>query len=287
MTETLSVLFNLSVLIFVLSSMFGMGLSLTIKQVFEPLKKVTLVGKALAANFIFAPLLAYILARIIGLDEQIAIGLFILGVAAGAPMMAKYSQIARGDLAYTLGLMVLLQVVTIIVAPLVLPLLLEGIQVDSWGMIQSLVITMLIPLAAGLFVKARYEELAQSLNPYMTQASSITLIIQIVLGLLLGGGELLGLLGTGAILAAILFIAVALALGYFLGGPDRDTRVVTGLGTAQRNVSAAMLITVQNFAEPKVLIMVLTGAALMLVINTLVAGELGKRVETPAPVQAE
>lgn len=277
MTEVMSTLFTVSVLIFVLSSMFGLGLGLTIQQVFAPLKKVSLIAKALVASFLLTPLLAYALARIIGLDQQLAIGLFILGVSAGSPILAKFSQIAKGDLAYTLGLMVLLQVVTIIFAPLVLPLLLENIQVDSWGMLQSLITTMLIPLAAGLFVKARYEELAQSLSPYMTQASSITLMVQVVLGVLLTGGDLLGLLGTGALLAALLFITISLVLGYFLGGPDRDTRVVTGLGTAQRNISAAMLITVQNFAEPKVLVMVLAGAALMLVINPLVAGEFGKR----------
>lgn len=192
-------------------------------------------------------------------------------------MMAKYSELAKGDLAYTLGLMVLLQVVTIIFAPLVLPLLLEGVQIDAWGMLRSLVATMLIPMAAGLFVKARYENLTQSLKPYMTQASSITLMINLVLGVLLGAGDLLGLLGTGAILAAILFVVLTLVLGYFLGGPDRDTRVVTGLGTSQRNISAALLITVQNFAEPKALIMVLTGAAFMMVINSLVAAEWGKR----------
>ena len=277
MTEVLSTLFTVSVLIFVLSSMFGLGLSLTLKQVFAPLKKVSLIARALLASFILAPLLAYVLARLINLDQKLALGLFLLAVSAGSPLLAKLSQMAKGDLAYTLGLMVLLQVVTIIFAPLVLPLLLADIQIDSWGMIQSLVTTMLIPLAAGLFVKARYEELAQSLNPYMTQASSITLMIQVVLGLLLGAGDLLGLLGSGAILATLLFIGLMLIVGYFLGGPDRDTRVATGLGTAQRNISAALLITVQNFAEPKVLIMVLTGAALMLVINTLVAGEMGKR----------
>ena len=278
MTEVLSTLFTVSVLIFVLSSMFGLGLSLTLKQVFAPLKKVSLIARALLASFILAPLLAYVLARLINLDQELALGLFLLAVSAGSPLLAKLSQMAKGDLAYTLGLMVLLQVVTIIFAPLVLPLLLADIKIDSWGMIQSLVITMLIPLTAGLFVKARYEELAQSLNPYMTQASIITLMIQVVLGLLLGAGDLLGLLGSGAILAMLLFIGLMLVVGYFLGGPDRDTRVATGLGTAQRNISAAMLITVQNFAEPKVLVMVLAGAALMLVTNSLVAAEVGKRV---------
>jgi BASS family bile acid:Na+ symporter len=283
MTEALSLLFNLSVLIFVLASMFGMGLGLTLKQIFEPMRNVPLVLKALAANFILAPLLAFALAKIIGLDQQLSIGLFILGVAAGAPLLAKYAQLAEGNLAFTVGLMVLLMVATIIYAPLVLPLLMPDVQVDVWGMLQSLVLTMLIPLVIGLVVKARYEPLAESLVPYMSQASSITLMMQVVLGLLLAAGDLLGILGTGAILAALLFLVGNLILGYLLGGPGRDTRVVVGLGTAQRNVSAAMLITVQNFAEPKVLIMVLTGALLMLVINSLVASEFGKRYQAVAP----
>ena len=57
MSESLSLLFNLSVLVFVLASMFGLGLSLTLKQVLEPMRNVSLVLKALAANFILAPLL--------------------------------------------------------------------------------------------------------------------------------------------------------------------------------------------------------------------------------------
>jgi BASS family bile acid:Na+ symporter len=144
MTEVMSTLFTVSVLIFVLSSLVGLGLNLTFKQVFTPLKKVSLIAKALVASFILTPLIAYALARVINLDEQLAIGLFILGVSAGSPLLAKFSQIAKGDLAYTLGLMVPLQVVTILFAPLVLLILLEDIQVDSWGMLQSLVTTMLI-----------------------------------------------------------------------------------------------------------------------------------------------
>ena len=283
MTEALSLLFSLSVLIFVLTSMFGMGLSLTLKQVFAPMRNVSLVLRALAANFILSPLLAFALAKVIGLDQQLATGLFILGVAAGAPLLAKFAELAKGDLAFTLGLMVLLMVVTIIYAPLVLPLLMPDVQIDVWGMIRSLVLTMLLPLAAGLFIKARYESLAESLSPHMSQASSLTLMMQLVLGLFLTVGDLLGVIGTGAILAALLFLAGNMVFGWLLGGPGRDTRVVVTVGTAQRNVSAAMLIVVQNFSEPQVLLMVLTAAAVMLVGSTLVAGELGKRYQAEAP----
>ena len=282
MSETLSLLFNLLVLIFVLASMFGLGLSLTFRQVLAPMRNVSLVLKALAANFILAPLLAFLLAWIIGLERSLAIGLFVLAVAAGSPLLAKLAEIAKGDLAFTLGLMVLLQVVTILYAPLVLPLLLPDVQVDVLGMLRSLVTMMLLPLAAGLLVRARYEPLAATLRPYMSQASSLTLMMTVVLGLFLTVGDFLGVIGTGAILAAFLFLTGNMVFGWLLGGPGRDTRVVVAVGTAQRNVSAAMLIAVQNFAEPQVLLMVLTGAVLMLVINTLVAGEFGKRSQAEA-----
>ena len=282
MTETLSTLANVSVLIFVLTSMFGLGLGLTLKQAIAPMKNTSLMLKALLVNFILTPLLAFVLVRVTGLDDQFAIGLFILSVSAGAPMLAKYAQMAKGDLAYTVGLMVMLMVVTIIYAPLVLPLLMPGVHVDVLGMIKSLVLTMLVPLAAGLFVKARYESLAESLSPHMSQASSFSMIAMFVVAIPLVGGDILGMIGTGAILAALLFVVGLIALGYLLGGPQKGTRIVTALGTSQRNVPAALLITVQNFAEPKVLVMVMTGALVMMVVNILVAGEFGKRSESAA-----
>ena len=173
--------------------------------------------------------------------------------------------------------MVLLMVVTIIYAPLVLPLLMPGVEVDVPSMIKSLVYTMLLPLAAGLFVKARYESLAETLLPHMAYASSFALMAQIVLALPLAGGDLIGMIGTGAIVTSIIFIFGAMALGYLFGGPEKTTRVVAGLGASQRNVSAALLIAAQNFSDPKVILMVMTAALLMMVINVAVAGEAGKR----------
>jgi BASS family bile acid:Na+ symporter len=60
-------------------------------------------------------------------------------------------------------------------------------------------------------------------------------------------------------------------------------RSVMGLGTAQRNLSAAMLVAVQNFSDdPNVLLMVMLVAILGLVLLGIVAGEMGKRIESPA-----
>jgi BASS family bile acid:Na+ symporter len=54
-----------------------------------------------------------------------------------------------------------------------------------------------------------------------------------------------------------------------------------GLGTAQRNVSAAMVVGVQNFSDqPDVLATIIVGALVGLVVLLPIAGELGKRMTT-------
>jgi BASS family bile acid:Na+ symporter len=95
---------------FVLSSMLAMGLNLTVGQIITPLRNVRLVTLALLVNFVLMPLAAAGLATLLRLDEPLSVGLLLLGSAAGAPFLPKLAQIARGNLAFAVGLMVLLMV---------------------------------------------------------------------------------------------------------------------------------------------------------------------------------
>ena len=122
MTEILETLSKLAVLVFVISSMFGMGLTLTIPQIIAPLKNARLVILALVANFVLVPALAYIITLVMPLGDSVEIGLILLSTAAGAPFLPKLAQSAKGNVAFSVGLMVLLMLVTIIYMPLVLPL---------------------------------------------------------------------------------------------------------------------------------------------------------------------
>ena len=65
-------------------------------------------------------------------------GLLLLGTAAGAPFLPKLAQIAKGNLAFGVGLMVLLMVVTVGYLPLVLPVLLPGVSVNPAEIARSL-----------------------------------------------------------------------------------------------------------------------------------------------------
>jgi BASS family bile acid:Na+ symporter len=286
MTEIMETLAGLSVLVFVIGSMASMGLSLKIPQIIAPLKDIKLVVLALVANFVLVPLVAVVITLLIPLDEPVRIGLILLATAAGAPFLPKLAEVAKGSTAFSVGLMVLLMVVTIIYLPLVLPLLLGGVEVNPWDIAQSLIVMMLIPLAIGLFINARYEETAAKIQPTFGQASNIALLALTVLGLVLNFKEMIGLVGSLGILAGIIFIVVSVVIGYLLGGSDGEIKSVMGLGTGQRNISAALVVAAQNF-DTNVITYLMVIAVIGLVVLMPLAGELGKRSASPASDAAD
>jgi len=269
---------TLGVLIFIITSMLGMGFSLTIPQIMEPLKNRRLIILSLVANFVLVPLLALVIIRVIPLSEGIQIGLILVGFAAGAPFLPKLVHVAKGGMAFTAGLMVLLMVVTIAYLPLVLPFVLTGVQVNPWQIAQSLIVLMLIPLAIALFIRARYESVATGLIHTMNMAANLSLIAMFI-GYFIGYSDVTyGVLGTGGILVSILLVVGAAIIGYLLGGPDKDNKKILALGTGQRNLAAAFAVASSNFAsDPEVLLEVMDVAVIGFIVLMLIAGEMGRR----------
>jgi predicted Na+-dependent transporter len=274
--ELLNTLYNLMGLVFVLGTIISMGLSLTIKQITGPLRNVRFVIIALLANFIVPPILALILIRVFSLDEPLAVGLLLVSLAAGAPGLPKTAVFAKLDTAAATGLMVLLVVVTIIVLPIALPLLLTGISVTFWDIASGLIILILVPLAISLFVRARYPEAAASALPHFAQASNLSLLILLVLMVVLNFSNVVGLLGSGGLLASLILIILTTVGGYLLGSLGKANSWVQALGAGQRNIAAAMVVATMNFGNDEV-VMVVVYSLIILVILIPLALELGKR----------
>ena len=256
----------IATLVFVVSSMVAMGLGLKVAQITAPLRNLRLVSLSLLANFVLMPAAAVVLARVLRLDEPLGVGLLVLGVAAGAPFLPKLTQIAKGNLAFAVALMVLLMVITVGYLPLVLPVLLPGVSVNPAKIARSLVLLMLVPLAVALAVNAKLPAAAARAKPLFDRLSSLGLILVVVLLVVVNFNKVLSVFGTRAILAGLLFIAFGYAVGWALGGPAADTRPVLGLGTAQRNIAAALVVGGQSFSNPSVVVMVVVVAIVSLLI---------------------
>jgi BASS family bile acid:Na+ symporter len=264
--ELLQKLVPIAMLAFVLSSMLAMGLGLTIGEIVTPLRNVRLVVLSLLANFILAPAIAIGLGTVLRLEEPFSIGLLLLGCAAGAPFLPKLAQLAKGNLAFAVGLMVLLMVITVGYLPLVLPLLLPGVSVNPAKIARSLFLLMLLPLAGALVVKAQFSSVSTRVKPVLDRISNLSLILLVILLVVVNVKNVLAVFGTGGILAGLLFIVASFFVGWFLGGPDSDGRRVLALGTAQRNIAAALVVGSQSFTDPKVVVMVVVVAIVGLLI---------------------
>lgn len=283
---------QISGLLFIVTSMLAMGMSLTMTQILQPLKNIKLVILALLANFVLVPALAYLITMILPMEQSLRIGLMIMATAAGAPFLPKLVQGAKGNIGFGVAMMVLLMVATIIYMPIVLPLLLPGVQINPWDIAKSLIVIMLLPLAIGLLVKSHSSDTAAHWQPLFAKTSSLTLIVLLVVALGLNVSNIIDLIGSLGILALLLMIIGSLLMGLLLGGRDPGTRNVMGLGAAQRNIGAAILVAAQNFSGTATLPFVLVGGVLGLLILLPTAKRFSARgamatVEHSAPAQVK
>ena len=277
LTELLISGANASVVVFVVSSTLSVGLGLTVPQILAPLTNGRLVMRSLVANFVLAPIAAIGLARLLALDEPLGVGLLLVGVAGGAPFLLKLADLAKANMAFAVGLMVGLMVITVGYMPIVLPLVLEGVSVNPANIARSLILLMLIPLAVGLALSAWRTPVAARLRRLVAPVSSISMIFVIVLTTAGHFGNMLSILGSFGILAAVIFVAICFGVGWVLGGPDADTRRVLSLGTAQRNTAAALVVAAQNFSDAKVIVMITVVMIVSFVVLMPLARVLSRR----------
>lgn len=276
MQEVLTVVTQVGILTFVVAGMAGLGLGLTVTQITTPLRDVRLLVTVLVANFVAVPLIAVLAARVLPMDDSSASAVILLGCCAGAPFLPTLAKLAKGDQALSVGTMILLMVVTIGFAPVVVPLAVEGVSVSAGDIASSLVIFMLVPLCLGLVVRARYSDLAESVVGGFNRASSAGLIVGMVAGLLVTWRDVFGSIGSWIFIGAIIVIAAGLGAGWlFSAGRSASDRLVLGLATAQRNVSAALVIAASMGGE--VIVRTLVAALVVPILLIVLAGETGRR----------
>ncbi|MFL0648312.1 hypothetical protein AB7310_10705 [Cylindrospermopsis raciborskii UAM/DH-BiRr] len=87
------------------------------------------------------------------------------------------------------------------------------------------------------------------------------------------------LLKTGVFLVCAVFIVFSFSVGYLLGGPNVQTQRVLGVGTAQRNFAAALLIGTSNFSDPNVVSIIMVTSLLMM-LSVLVLGKILPALES-------
>jgi len=260
---------NWLVFAFVVVNMLALGMELTVRKIVEPLRDVGLTVKALIASFVLVPLTAYLLVTSLRLEHGLALGLVLLACSAGDPFVTKLTQAAKGDKPYSLAVMAMLSIVTVVYMPIVVPLLLAGTKVDAVEIAKPLVVLSIVPLLIGLGLRARVARLAERWAPRLDRLASILIYAAVALFAVVHYADIAASLGSHAILAAVILVSTAVVYGYLLGGPNQLHRGDLAVNTAWRGVSAGMAVGIRNFpTEHNVftmaIILVLVSAAILM-----------------------
>ena len=270
--------------IFVICTMLNVGLTQKPAAIARHLKNWSFVLRMLLANFVLAPLLMVIALYFAPFDPALKAGLLIFCLGAGAPFLIKLTQTAEHDLSLGAAVMMVLMVVTVGYIPVVLPRLLSGISVDALAIAKALMLQMLLPIGVGVLAAQSLPGLSKKVQPWIGTVGNLAMYALVVATLIGYFPNLLKILGTGAFLVGLLFVLAAFGLGYLAGWGKDHLEDVGGLGTAQRNTAAGVIVAIQNFKDPNVFVMLtlanIFGIVLLLVIAKMLSRDNKVQVET-------
>ena len=266
MTGAVQRIADLSILVFVVSTMLAMGMSQRLAEVIAPLQRPLTVVLAIAVNFILAPLFALVLSRIIPLQSGHAVGLLLLGAAAGAPFLPKLAELCGGNLAYAVTLMVLLMGGSTLFMPFVLPLLVPGLTAEPWIIAKPLVLYMMMPLGIGFALALSRLSWVERLVPLIGALSNLALVLLVVLLVGLNLKTVLGTFGSFAVVSYTLYLLAIIAAAWVIGAADKPTRNVFALGAGCRNIPAALVVARESFDDPATHVMLVVAFVVSLVV---------------------
>jgi BASS family bile acid:Na+ symporter len=262
--------------VFVIATMLNVGLTQKLSAIAAHLKNRMFVLKMLAANFVFAPLLMIIALYFAPFDPALKAGLLIFSLGAGAPFLIKLTQTAEHELSLGAAVMMVLMVITVPYMPVVLPRVLSGVSVDALAIAKALLIQMLLPIGVGMLFAQLLPSLVKRLQPWVGRIGNLAMYAMVVATLIGYFPNLLNIIGTGAFLVGLVFVAAAFGFGYLAGWGKDHLEDIGGLGTAQRNTAAGVIVAIQNFKDPNVFVMLTLANILGIVMLLFVAKALSR-----------
>ena len=234
--------------------MFGMGLTLSpqdFRIVFSRPKDI-IIG--CLAQFTVMPLLALGLSWAFALPKELALGVILVGCCPGGTASNVITYLAKGDLALSVGM----TATSTLLAPLLTPLLvwlLAGtmVEVDTIGMLLSIVYVVIAPIVVGLIFQSYLPKFTKSTVPYLPAFSSI--VIAFVVGIVVShNADRLLVGGMIVVLVVMLHNLCGLSLGYIIGRllglADSKKRAISIEVGMQNSGLASSLATLHFAAFP-------------------------------------
>ena len=276
----LGLLIEISVPAFAIASMLSMGLRTPLRTFASQMRDRRTVFSVLGANFVVVPAVGTLIIWILSdlLPHHVGEGFIIALCAAGAPFVLQLGAMARIPYGETAGPMTVLLLGSVVFMPLVVPFVLQDIDVDGWAVARLLLGTMLSPMIAGIVLNAVFPQHADDLAQTAGKVAAVAAVLMFLSGFGSNTTLVLELLVSPAIVVAVGLVALAFVAGRICGdlaGPTLTVPDGPAILTSQRNIAAALLVARADGSNDTLIVAILLLSAVgfvMLVPYSLLAG---------------
>jgi BASS family bile acid:Na+ symporter len=259
------------ILTFLVTSMLSIGMQTGVSDLRSLAASRGFLVRTLLANFLVVPIIGVAIARLLPLDPYVAGALILLACTPGGLSSVQFTSKVKGD-AYVAGAVVcLLSLLSLFVSPLLLQLILPAtvrLVIPYGDALLFFLVFMLMPLLVGMLLFDKAQPAAAKLSKPLALLGLVTFVaFMVVTGDFrkAAAGEI-GLIAVGAML---LFIAVTMLIGWFMGGPTRDLRQILATSTSMRNAALCVAIVESSSPGHPVLVPLIAFSLLMVPTNML------------------
>ena len=236
--------------IFIISTMVSIGLGLNLKKINIILSNYRMM------TFLLIPVIAWIMTKVIPMEESIATGFLLASISAGAPFSPKLAQIAKSDVPFAVTMMFVLLVLAAIATPGWLSVFLGSssscdISINALTILSQILVIYLLPLLLAIFVGNRHIDGVQKYRRLVLKISNVAFLIVIVLTLATNISGLESLVGSLGIIAGIISVVIYGVLGYVFEGPRIATKRSLSFNSAVPNGGLGLLIASQAFSNQR------------------------------------
>jgi BASS family bile acid:Na+ symporter len=255
-----------------LLNLFSIGLKASLQDATYLFRRPGELARALLAMNVLMPLFAVALISIFDFTPAVRIALVALALSPIPPPVPAKEVKSGGSQSYVMGLHVAIGLLAIIFVPLAMAAIgqLRGVALQtSIGRVAIVVFaSILIPIAAGIFVHKRAPAFAERIAKPLASISGLGVAACIVIVWIAMAPAMWSLVGNGTVLALVAFVLVGLAVGHVLGGPVPQNRTALAIATASRHPGIALILAKASFPGET-----LVGPAVLLylLVNAIVA----------------
>ena len=199
--------------------MFILGIGLTTKDFKNVLLEPKAFGLGIVNQMIILPIVAFSIISVIGLTNEMAVGMMILACCPGGVTSNMITKLAKGDTALSISYTAVTSILTVITLPLIVGFSMQyfmgsnapSINILSLGLTMFFITS--LPVSIGLYINTKYHGIVDAFRPIANKVSTVLFII-IVAGALASEWDTfisnLDTLGP----AIIVLIIIMLFIGY-------------------------------------------------------------------------